>query len=156
MTSLDTVAATGMRVTCRSEELADKLAVVGRGVSTRTSVHVLTGIHVRAGADGLTLAATDMEISLRVGLEGTVEEEGAVVVPGRLLVDIARLLPPGEVTLEHRVEEGVARLACGPASYALHTFAAEDFPRLPELDREGAFAVDRQAFLDTVSKVGRS
>jgi DNA polymerase III subunit beta len=156
MNALDTVAGTGMRITCRSEELSEKLAVVGRGVSARTSVHVLTGILVRSVGEELQLAATDMEISLRLGVEASVDEPGAVVVPGRLLVDIARLLPPGEVTLEHRAEEGVARLTCGPASYALHTFSAEDFPRLPELDAAAGFAVERQAFLDTVSKVSRS
>src|SRR3712207_2333887 len=156
MTSLDTVVATRMKVTCRSEELAEKLAVAGRGVSTRTSVHVLTGILLRAEGDRLWLAATDMEVSLRVSLEANVEEEGAIVVPGRLLVDIARLLPPGEVTLEFRAEEGLARLTCGPASYALHTFNAEDFPRLPEIDAGAGFSVDRAAFLDTVQKVSRS
>ncbi len=156
MTSLDTVAAAGMKLTCRSEELADKLAVVGRGVSARTSVHVLTGILLRADGDGVELAATDMEISLRLRVEAEVADAGSIVVPGRLLVDIARLLPPGEVTIEHRVEEGVARLTCGPASYTLHTFNAEDFPRLPEIDPDAAFEVERSAFLETVAKVGRS
>ena len=156
MTSLDTVAGTQMNVTCRSEELAETLAVAGRGVSTRTSVHVLTGILLRAEAGRLTIASTDMEISLRLGLDATVEDEGAVVVPGRLLVDIARLLPPGEVTLAYRPEEGTARLTCGSASYALNTFAHEDFPRLPELEAAERFQVDRQAFLDTIAKVGRS
>jgi DNA polymerase III subunit beta len=156
MNALDTVAATRMKVSCRSEELAEKLAVVGRGVSTRTSVHVLTGILLRAGSERLELAATDMEISLRLELEADVEEEGSVVVPGRLLVDIARLLPPGEVVIEHRAEEGIARLTCGPASYGLHTFNAEDFPRLPEADPDAGFVVERRAFLDTVAKVSRS
>ncbi len=156
MTSLDTVAAAAMKITCRSEELADKLALVGRGVSARTSVHVLTGIRLAAEGDGVELAATDMEISLRLSLTGEVVDGGTVVVPGRLLVDIARLLPPGEVSIEHRAEEGVARLVCGPASYALHTFNPEDFPRLPAVDVGEAFSVDRTAFLDTVAKVSRS
>ncbi len=157
MSSVDTVSsALSMKVTVRSEELAEKLAVVGRGVSTRTSVHVLTGILLRAGDGRLSLAATDMELSLRLESEATVEETGSLVVPGRLLVDIARLLPPGDVTIEHRAEEGIARLTCGPASYGLHTFNAEDFPRLPELDGAETFSIDRRAFLDTVAKVGRS
>src|SRR3712207_2781782 len=108
-----------MNVACRSEELAEKLAVVGRGVSSRTSVHILTGIMLRAEEGRLTLAATDMEISLRVALDAQVGDEGAIVVPGRLLVDIVRLLPEGEVTIEHRAEEGVARVTCGSASYSL-------------------------------------
>jgi DNA polymerase-3 subunit beta len=119
-------------------------------------VHVLTGILLRADGDGVELAATDMEISLRLRVEAEVADAGSIVVPGRLLVDIARLLPPGEVTIEHRVEEGVARLTCGPASYTLHTFNPEDFPRLPEIDPDAAFEVERSAFLETVAKVGRS
>jgi DNA polymerase-3 subunit beta len=156
MASIDTVAATTMRVVCGKDELAEKLQVVGRGVSTRTTVQILAGIMVRASAGRLHLSATDMEISVRDSLEAQVEEEGAVVVPGRLLVDIVRLLPAGEVTLEHRADEGVARVTCGTASYSLNTYGPEDFPRLPEIEPESAFAVEREAFLDTIARVGRS
>ena len=156
MASIDTVAATTMRVVCGKDELAEKLQVVGRGVSTRTTVQILAGIMLRAVAGRLHLSATDMEISVRDSLEARVDEEGAVVVPGRLLVDIVRLLPPGEVTLEHRADEGLARLTCGSASYSLNTYGPEDFPRLPEIDPDSAFSVEREAFLDTIGRVGRS
>jgi DNA polymerase III subunit beta len=156
MTSVDTVVATSMRVTCAKDELAEKLQVVGRGVSTRTSVQILAGIYLRAVGGQLALSSTDMEISLRVALDARVEDEGAVVVPGRLLVDIARLLPSGEVTIAHRAEESVVEVECGSASYRLHTYAAEDFPRLPEIDDATAFTVDRDVFVDTVARVSRS
>ncbi|HEX5470105.1 MAG TPA: DNA polymerase III subunit beta [Gaiellaceae bacterium] len=156
MASIDTVVGTTMRVTCGRDELADKLQLAGRGVSTRTNVQILAGIMLRAADGRLQLSATDMEISLRVSLEAQVEDEGAVVVPGRLLVDIVRLLPAGEVTIAHRAEEGVAELTCGSASYRLHTYAAEDFPRLPEIDSETAFTVDRGSFVETIARVSRS
>jgi DNA polymerase-3 subunit beta len=156
MTSVDTVAATTMRVVCGKDELAETLQVVGRGVSTRTTVQILAGIMLRAAAGRLHLSATDMEISIRNSAEAQVEEEGAVVVPGRLLVDIVRLLPTGEVTLEHRADEGMVRLTCGSASYSLNTYGPEDFPRLPEIEPESAFSVEREAFLDTIGRVGRS
>jgi DNA polymerase-3 subunit beta len=156
MASIDTVAATTMRVICGKDELAEKLQVVGRAVSTRTTVQILAGIMLRASGERLHLSATDMEISVRDSLDAQVEEEGAVVVPGRLLVDIVRLLPAGVVTLEHRADEGIARLTCGSASYSLNTYGPEDFPRLPEIEPSSAFSVEREAFLDTVGRVGRS
>src|SRR5919204_3259156 len=156
MTSMDTVALTSMRIVCAKEELAEKLQVVGRGVSTRTTVQILAGILLRAADGRLSLAATDMEISLRVSLEAQVEDEGSVVVPGRLLVDIVRLLPPGEVTIAHRAEEGIVEVECGSASYRLHTYAAEDFPRLPEIDDATAFTIEKEAFVDTIARVSRS
>src|ERR671919_2749483 len=156
MTSIDTVVGTRMKITCGRDELADRLQIVGRGVSTRTNVQILAGIMLHARDGRLFLSATDMEISLRASLEAQVEESGSVVVPGRLLVDIVRLLPGGEVTLEARPEEGIAELVCGSASYRLHTYAAEDFPRLPEIDEATAFSVEREAFLETVARVSRS
>src|SRR5215208_6100359 len=150
MTDTDVVAiGSGMKVSVGRDELVQKLAVVSRAVSTRTTVLVLGGIMLRAESSELHLAATDMELSLRTSLEANVEGEGAVVVPGRLLVDLARLLPDAEVQLEHRADEGVLTVMCGTASYRLHTYNAEDFPRLPEIDATTIFTVDAEALLET-------
>jgi DNA polymerase-3 subunit beta len=146
----------GMKIVVGRDELAQKLGVVARAVSTRATVQILSGVLVRAEAGRVHLAATDMELSLRSSLDAHVEGEGSVVVPGRLLVDFVRLLPAGEVTLEHRAEEGVVHISCGSASASLHTYAAEDFPRLPDLGALGTFTVDRALVLETVARVARS
>src|ERR671936_3215954 len=90
-----------MKIVCHQDELLAKLQIVARGVSQRSTVQILSGVLLRAAAeDGTELAATDMELSLRVPLAAEVAEAGDTVLPGRLLVDIARLLPAQEVTLE--------------------------------------------------------
>src|SRR5438552_5226456 len=152
----ETTVGAGMKVSCSKDELVAKLAVVGRAVSTRTAVQILSGVMLRAEAGELRLAATDMELSLRSSLEADVDGEGAAVVPGKLLVDLARLLPEGEVVIEHRADENVVRIECGSASYRLHAFSEEDFPRLPELDSVGTFSVDGEALLETIARVSRS
>lgn len=146
---------TGMKITVSRDELAAKLGIVSRAVSSRGTVQVLAGILLSAEAGRLSLAATDMELSLRTTLDAQVEGEGAVVVPGKLLVDLARLLPDSEVTLEYRPAEGVAHIASGTASYRLNTYAAEDFPRLPSVDAQ-LHAIDREALLETIARVARS
>src|SRR6185503_10272202 len=102
MIESNTMVETGMKVITQRDELAQKLGVVARAVSTRASVQILSGVLLRAEAGRLHLAATDMELSLRSTLEAQVEGEGSIVVPGRLLVDLVRLLPDDEVTIEHR------------------------------------------------------
>jgi DNA polymerase-3 subunit beta len=79
-----------------------------------------------------------------------------VVLPGRTLVDIARLLPGEDVTIEHRAAESVVHVSSGAASYTLHTYNAEDFPRLPELTEAETFTVDREALLETIGRVARA
>ena len=145
----------GMKITVAKDELVAKLGVVSRAVSSRGTVQVLSGILLTAEGGTLSLAATDMEVSLRTTLDAQVEGDGAVVIPGKLLVDLARLLPESEVKLEYRPDEGVAHIASGTASYRLNTYAAEDFPRLPAIEAQ-LHAIDREALLDTIDRVARS
>jgi DNA polymerase III subunit beta len=156
MIETNTMVGVGMKVVASREELAQKLAIVGRAVSTRASVQILSGVLVRAEAGHLHLAATDMELSLRSSIEAQIDGEGAVVVPGRLLVDLVRLLPENQVTIEYRAEENVLHVTSGSSTSTLHTYAAEDFPRLPDLESVGTFRVERESLLDTVTRVARS
>ena len=119
-------------------------------------MQILAGILLEAVDGKLNLAATDMELSLRTSLEAQVESDGAVVVPGRLLLELARLLPDSEVTLEHKVEEAAVEIRCGTATYRLHTYNAEDFPRLPEAEAVERHEIERESFLETVARVSRS
>jgi DNA polymerase-3 subunit beta len=156
MIDSEIVVGTGLRITIARDELAGKLGVVARGVSTRTTVLVLGGIQLRAQDGQLHLAATDMELSLRATVDAHVSDEGTVVVPGRLLLDIARSLPDAEVSIEHKPEEAVVVVSAGSANYRLHTYSSEDFPRLPEVDGDALYAIERDALVDTVARVGRS
>jgi DNA polymerase-3 subunit beta len=97
-----------------------------------------------------------MELSLRATVDAHVSDEGTVVVPGRLLLDIARSLPDAEVSIEHKPEEAVVVVSAGSANYRLHTYSSEDFPRLPEVDGDALYAIERDALVDTVARVGRS
>jgi DNA polymerase III subunit beta len=156
MIETEVVTGATLKITCSREELVRQLSIVSRAASTRTTVQVLAGILLRAEDGKLQLAATDMELSLRTSLDAGVDTEGAVVVPGKLLVDLARLLPGDEVSIEHRQGEGVVEIVSGSASYRVHTYNAEDFPRLPELSGTELATIDAEALLATATKVGRA
>ena len=152
----DSALGSALKLTCTRDELTQTLGVVSRGVSTRTAVLVLSGILLRAEGSRLHLAATDMELSLRGSLEAQVETDGAVVVSGRKLLDVVRALPADEVAVEHLPEEGVVQIVSGTASFRLHTFSTEDFPRLPDTELAQLHAVDRESLLDTIARVQRA
>ena len=156
MIESDIAVGAALRITCTKEDLVQGLSIVGRAVSTRTAIQILSGILLEARGEDLRLAATDMELSLRATVSARVEGDGAVVLPGRTLVDIARLLPGDDVTIEHGAAESVVHIASGSASYTLHTHNAEDFPRLPELTDTQTFEIDREALLETIGRVARA
>jgi DNA polymerase-3 subunit beta len=137
------------------DELVAKLGIVSRAVSTRGTVQVLSGILLAADGGTITLAATDMELSLRTTLDAQLEGDGAVVIPGKPFAELARLLPESDVTIEYKPEEGTVQIVSGSYNSRLHVFNAEDFPRLPAVDAQ-LHAIDREALLETVDRVARS
>ena len=155
MTS-DIVIGTELRISCTRAELADRLGIVARGLSARSAVQILSGILLRGDSGEVELAATDMELSVRTSLQASVEGDGAVVVPGRLLVELVRLLPEAEVVLEHKAEESVLHVTSGSAEYRLRTYAVEDFPRLPDVATAQLHAIETDPLLETIGRVGRA
>ena len=119
-------------------------------------MQILSGILLEASGNELRLAATDMELSLRATVGAQVEGDGAIVLPGRTLLDIARLLPSDEVAIEHKPTESVVHVTSGSASYTLNAFNPEDFPRLPEVDSVATFSVERESLLETIGRVARA
>src|SRR6266704_2544794 len=48
------------------------------------------------------------------------------------------------------------QITCGSAAYRLNTYAADDFPRLPELAASALHTVESEALLETIARVSRS
>src|SRR3954454_19001083 len=144
-----------MKLSTRRDALFAQLQTVTRAASTRSAVQALSGVQIQAQAGAIELRATDMEIGLRVPLEGEVVREGAVVLPARLLVDVVRALPSDELTLELRAAEQDVELNSGSATFHIRTLRLEDFPPLPEPE-DDRLDVPGPALVETVIKVARA
>ena len=146
-----------MKITTRRDALFAQLQTVTRAASTRSAVQALSGVQLQARDGAIELRATDMEIGLRVPLDGEVVRDGAVVLPARLLVDVVRALPADDVSLELRPAEQDVELVGGAATFHIRTLRLEDFPPLPGGRRATAASRSRApAFVETVLKVARS
>ena len=97
-----------------------------------------------------------MDVSLRVPLEAEVVREGMVVLPARLLLDVTRVLPAAEASLELRPAEQDVEVISGKATFHIRTLRAEDFPPFPEPESDGAVSLPVQAFVTTAQKVAGS
>ena len=144
-----------MKLVTTKQALVECLGIVNKAVSSRSSIQVLSGVLVDARDTGITLSATDMEISIKAPLAGQVEQPGSLVVPARIATDIARSLPAGSVTLEQKAGETQVQIHAGESLFDLHSLPAMDFPQLPTLTGE-RFTVSRAAFLETVDRVAPS
>jgi DNA polymerase-3 subunit beta len=145
-----------MKLTTSRDALFSQLQTVTRAASTRSAVQALGGVQLSAQGGAIELRATDMEIGLRVPVEGEVVREGAVVLPARLVVDVVRAVRGESVSLELRPAEQDVEIKAGSATFHIRTLRLEDFPPLPEAGDGTRVEVPAAAFVETVNKVARS
>lgn len=144
-----------MRISMARGELLDALSTVSRGLSSRTTLPILAGIHISAQQDRAAFQATDLEVSIRTSSTAKVETPGETVVPGRLVTDIVRSLPEAAVTLETS-PAGTAWITCGQSTFTVKTLAPEDYPKFPEVAPEGVVTLPVETFSHVVHQVSRS
>jgi DNA polymerase-3 subunit beta len=132
------------------QNLADAVGWAARTLPVRPALPVLAGMLIEATADGVTLAGFDYEVSARAEAEATVSEPGRVLVPGRLLAEIVRSLPPQPVEVLTEGAEVVVR--CGSAEFGLLTMPVEDYPTLP-VPPAPAGTVPGDAFATAIARV---
>jgi len=144
-----------LKLTTKREELVSKLSVVSRAVSTRAATQALSGILLSADEDAATLAATDGELGLQTALQADLDRPGSVLLPGRLLAELARSLGEADVEIELRDAERDVEIRNGGSSFHLRVLAAEDFPKLPG-QAETPLGIPAAALAETVDLVARA
>ena len=138
-----------MRFVVERDALAEAVAWIARSLPSRPVLPVLSGLLIRAEADGLTLSCFDYEVSARINIDADVTEPGTALVPGRQLAEITRSLPGHPVEVDDKDD---VTLSCGPASFSLVTLPIGEYPRLPELPRL-AGTVDGGVFATAIGQV---
>ena len=106
-----------MKFRVEHDALADAVGRVARALPTRPVVPVLSGLRLEAGDGGLSLSCFDYELSASARIPADVAEPGTALVPGRLLAEIVRSLPPQPA--EFLTDAEVVRLTCGSAEFEL-------------------------------------
>ncbi len=145
-----------MKITVDREALLGQLQMASRVASTRSAIQALSGVQLLASEDGCELRATDMDVSLRVPIEAQVVRPGAVVLPARLLLDVARSLPAAEVSLELRSAEQDVEVISGSATFDIRTLRSEDFPPFPDPEPSSAVSIPLESFIQTATLVAGS
>ena len=113
-----------MKLRVDRDILAEAVTWTARSVPARPPVPVLAGVRLEAKGSSLVLASFDYEVSAHCEVAADVEEDGVVLVSGRLLADIAKALPNKPVDLE--VEGNKVAVPCGSARFSLAAMDADD------------------------------
>ena len=88
-----------MKVSCLQENLHKGLQTVGKAVANKTTLPVLNNILLQTDGGRLKLTATNLEVGITHWIGCQVDEEGAITVPARLLIDFVSSLPNDRISM---------------------------------------------------------
>ena len=138
-----------MKFLVEPAELVDAVNWVARSLSTRPIKPELLGIMIDVDTS-ITLTGSDLETSTKAILKADINTKGKVLVPGRLLAEIARSLPNKPVTFT--LDGSRVLVTSGTAKFTLPTLSVNEYPSLPELP-ETAGVIPSGVFASAVNQV---
>jgi DNA polymerase III subunit beta len=140
-----------MKIRVERDGFADAVAWAARILPQKAALPVLAGLRIEVNSDGrLELSGFDYEVSAQAQLDVTVAEAGSILVPGRLLAEITRSLPPQPIDLATDGSRVV--LSCGSSRFTLPTLPLDEYPTLPSMPQV-AGTIGSDAFAAAVAAV---
>ncbi|HEV2084709.1 MAG TPA: DNA polymerase III subunit beta [Gemmatimonadales bacterium] len=141
-----------MKLTITREQLQEGLVAVAASIPAKTTLPILSNILLEATKDGIRLSGTDLDIAVSTTVNASVEQEGAITLPARKLVEIVRELPSAPIRLtasgEHRVT-----IECGRSKFRLLGLPREEFPAFPSVKFEGGWRTSSKELQKLISHV---
>ena len=141
-----------MKLVCEGIDLSDAVLKVVKACSSKTTLPVLECIKISAKNDGITLSATDGEISIIKTIKSEVYEEGEVCVPGKYFADFIKKLEGVQITLTS--ENKKMDIIYADSQTSMQVLSADDFPKIDLDIKENSFKLktkDLKKFINSTS-----
>lgn len=138
--------------TISREKLIEGLAAVTPSTPAKTTLPVLGNLLLETTDRGtLRLSGTDLDIGVSIEVAADVEKGGAITVPAKRLLQIAKELPPAPVKL-YSTSENQVIVDCGRSHYKLQTLPRDEFPQFPPIDFGGPTWILKAGDLHSLAK----
>ena len=140
-----------MKIICDKTLLSAAIDGVSRAVTLRSTVPVLEGILLKAECFSLTLTGYDMELGIVTTIEANVLEPGDIVLNAKLLSDMVRRMPAGQIIISV-ADNGKTTIQGGVAQFEIQSMPATDFPQLPNTGAEETLTIKTGTFREMVER----
>lgn len=142
-----------MEFVIKQSDLVRELQTVTGVVEKRATLPILANLLIEAGPAGLSVGASDLEVTIRGTAKATVVKPGSVTLPAGKLYEIARSLPDSDVQFK-LLERHIVSISCERTRYKIAGQPRDEFPKFPDLDVTGGIALPAGSLKDMIERVG--
>lgn len=138
-----------MKFICSQKSFLEALVTVQKAVPAKTTKQILEGIYIKVYNDKLQLVATDLNLGIESFIEANIIEEGDIIIPSRILVELVRKLPDAPIEFQLS-DNNIVKLSCLNSIVTIQGLEAAEFPELPTVEKSDSIEVDQQLFNDMI------
>lgn len=143
-----------MEIEVSAEKLSKALNNVSRIANSKATLPVLNNVLIKVKDKKVSLITTNLDMAIIDFLPVSNSKDGIITVPAKLLAEFVSTLPKKEkVTLE--VKDDKINLKAGKYFSIINGAPADDFPELPEINKEKAviFKLSTEEFKNSATQV---
>jgi len=140
-----------MKTVILKEKLKEGVGIVERIAQKSLSLPILNNILIKGEKNLLSLTTTNLEIGIKWWALAKNEKEGEIVIPSRLFASFINFLPDGP--LELKTEGLFLNIKSGKYKSRIKGFSPEEFPILPQVNKEEGVGIDGPTFCQALSQV---
>jgi DNA polymerase-3 subunit beta len=140
-----------MRFTCQVTDLVDGLSVASRALSARTTQPILEGVLIKTGEDSLKLTCSDGSISIVTQVSAEIEEDGDLVLPGKLFLEVMRKLPQGEMKASSN-DSFAMTVRCQGSRTTIAGQNPANYPALPLVSAQNSFILPQKLLREMIEQ----
>ena len=145
-----------MKLKIKRELLLENLNKVSKAISTKNLIPTLSGIKFDLNKKGLTLTASNNDITIQkyISIKDkniNVDEEGTIIIQGKEILDIVRVIPDEEINIEVLDEMKVLIYTDDERiKYDLNVIDIKEYPNI-KLDKSDTFVeINKEEFLNII------
>lgn len=141
-----------MELTFEKDDLLKAVQVLQGVAGSRNTLPILSNILVNAQNEQVEMSATDLEVGIKIQVNGTIVQPGSITIPARKIAEIIRELPPSSVKLVEAANDRV-EIECERGIFTIVGLSPEDFPpMMSEADSDKSFTVNAKSLSTMMAK----
>ena len=144
-----------MEFVIKKGDLVRELQTVTGVVEKRATLPILANLLIEAGPQGLSVGASDLEVTIRGTAKATVVKPGSATLPAGKLYEIARSLPESDVQFK-LLERHMVSISCERTRYKIAGQPRDEFPKFPDLEVTKGIGLPAGVLKEMIERVGFS
>jgi len=141
-----------MQFSISSADLKEQLQIISGAISNNPILPILEDFLFKIEGDTLTIAATDNQTYMKASLHVEADEDGAIAIPAKILLDTLKQLPTQPLKFDIDLETFAVTVTSQFGQYKLAGEDGNDFPKDPAPENVDTIDLPATILLEGINK----